>query len=68
MDFGATLFGGRFAPPDTNAAVGPNHVVITTNSMVQVFDKSGVPADSGSSESATYLWESPMPLTMMATR
>jgi hypothetical protein len=43
MDFGATLFGGRFAPPDTNAAVGPNHVVITTNSMVQVFDKSGSP-------------------------
>jgi hypothetical protein len=36
------LFGGRFAPPDTNAAVGPNHVVITTNSMVQVFNKSGV--------------------------
>jgi hypothetical protein len=38
------LFGGRFAPPDTNAAVGPNHVVITTNSMVQVFNKSGVAA------------------------
>jgi hypothetical protein len=44
MDFGATLFGGRFAPPDTNADVGPNHVVITTNSMVQVFNKSGVAA------------------------
>ena len=44
MDFGAGLFGGRFAPPDTNAAVGPNHVVITTNSMVQVFNKSGVAA------------------------
>ena len=38
------LFGGRFAPPDTNAAVGPNHVVITTNSMVQIFNKSGVAA------------------------
>jgi hypothetical protein len=38
------LFGGRFAPPDTNAAVGPNHVVITTNSMVQVFSKTGVAA------------------------
>jgi hypothetical protein len=37
------LFGGRFAPPDTNAAVGPNHVVITTNSMVQVFSKTGTP-------------------------
>jgi hypothetical protein len=44
MDFGVSLFGGRFAPPDTNAAVGPNHVVITTNSMVQVFNKSGVAA------------------------
>jgi hypothetical protein len=44
MDFGATLFGGRFAPPDTNGAVGPNNFVITTNSMVQVFNKSGVAA------------------------
>ena len=44
MDFGATLFGGRFAPPDTNGAVGPNHFVITTNSMIQVFNKSGVAA------------------------
>jgi HYR domain len=42
MDFVSTLFGGgRFAPPDTNAAVGPNHVVITTNSVVQVFNKTG---------------------------
>ena len=41
IDFVSTLFGGRFAPPDTNAAVGPNHVVITTNSVVQVFSKSG---------------------------
>ncbi len=45
MDVVAPLFGGgRFAPPDTNAAVGPNHVVITTNSVVQVFSKTGVPA------------------------
>jgi hypothetical protein len=44
MDFGVSLFGGRFAPPDTNAAVGPNHVVITVNSMVQVFSKTGVAA------------------------
>lgn len=43
IDFVSTLFGGRFAPPDTNAAVGPNHVVITTNSVVQVFNKSGTP-------------------------
>jgi hypothetical protein len=41
MDIGAGLFGGRFAPPDTNAAVGPNHVVITTNGGVQIFNKTG---------------------------
>ncbi|MEW6130271.1 MAG: HYR domain-containing protein [Acidobacteriota bacterium] len=35
------LFGGRFAPPDTNAAVGPNHVVFATNSMIEVFNKTG---------------------------
>ena len=44
MDAVAPLFGGgRFAPPDTNAAVGPNHVVITTNSVLQVFNKTGTP-------------------------
>src|SRR6266536_2369497 len=42
MDQGAILFGGRFAPPDTNAAVGPNHVVITCNAGFQVFSKAGV--------------------------
>ncbi|MCM3873951.1 MAG: proprotein convertase P-domain-containing protein, partial [Pyrinomonadaceae bacterium] len=42
MDQGAVLFGGRFAPPDTNAAVGPNHVVITCNAGFQVFSKTGV--------------------------
>ena len=37
----ATLFGGgRFAPPDTNAAVVRTRR-ITTNSVVQVFNKSG---------------------------
>ena len=42
MDAAAPLFGGsRFAPPDTNAAVGPNHVVITTNSVLQVYSKTG---------------------------
>src|SRR5882672_10765258 len=45
MDTIAPLFGGgRFAPPSVTAAVGPNHVVVTTNSVVQVFDKSGVAA------------------------
>ena len=43
MDFVSTLFGSRFAPPDTNASPGPNHVVITTNSVVQVFNKTGTP-------------------------
>jgi hypothetical protein len=41
MDALQGIFGGRFAPPDTNAAVGPNHIVITTNSVVQVFNKAG---------------------------
>lgn len=34
-----TVFGGRFAPPDTNADVGPNHVVETVNSMLRIYDK-----------------------------
>ena len=41
MDTVSVIAGGRFAPPDTNAAVGPNHVVITTNGSVQVFNKTG---------------------------
>jgi HYR domain/Carboxypeptidase regulatory-like domain len=40
-DTGAPLFGTRFAPPDTNAAVGPNHVVVVTNMGVTMYDKSG---------------------------
>jgi hypothetical protein len=43
MDAGAVLFGGRFAPPDTNAAVGPNHVVAITNGGVRIYDKVGTP-------------------------
>lgn len=42
MDAGAILLGGRFAPPDTNAAVGPNHVVLTTNAGFQIYNKAGV--------------------------
>ena len=42
MDAGAILLGGRFAPPDTNAATGPNHVVLTTNAGFQVYTKAGV--------------------------
>ncbi len=41
MDIGAGLFGGRFAPPDTNADVGPNHVVVTTNGGVTIYSKTG---------------------------
>ena len=37
------LFGGRFAPPDTNGAVGPNNYVQTVNVMFRVWDKSGNP-------------------------
>ena len=45
MDAVSALFaGGRFAPPDTNGAVGPNHFVITTNGCVQIFNKTGVAA------------------------
>jgi hypothetical protein len=43
MDAGVALFGGRFAPPDTNAAVGPNHVVFITNAGLRIFDKAGNP-------------------------
>ncbi|MBI1761534.1 MAG: hypothetical protein HYR56_08885 [Acidobacteria bacterium] len=42
MDIGSVLFGGRFAPPDTNADVGPNHVVVTTNGGVTIYNKTGV--------------------------
>ena len=31
------------APPDTNAAVGPNDIVETVNALVQIFDKAGNP-------------------------
>ncbi|HLF83088.1 MAG TPA: hypothetical protein VI837_02815, partial [Blastocatellia bacterium] len=37
------IFGGRILPPDTNAAVGPSHVVETVNTLFRVFDKSGTP-------------------------
>src|SRR4051812_35433814 len=44
---GFTGPGGTFvvnsAPPDTNAAVGPNHVVETVNTDFAVFSKTGTP-------------------------
>ncbi|HEX4441267.1 MAG TPA: carboxypeptidase regulatory-like domain-containing protein [Thermoanaerobaculia bacterium] len=42
-DDDAGLFGSRFAPPDTNGDVGPNHYVQTVNSMFRVYDKTGTP-------------------------
>jgi hypothetical protein len=41
MDIGAGLFGGRFAPPDTNADVGPNHVIVASNGGLTIFNKTG---------------------------
>lgn len=38
-----TVFGTTVAPPDPNMAVGPNDVVETTNTLVRVWDKNGVP-------------------------
>jgi hypothetical protein len=39
----AGTFTVNSAPPDTNAAVGPNHVVETVNTDLAVFNKSGTP-------------------------
>src|SRR5262245_55511488 len=36
-------FGTPFAPPDPTGAVGPNDYVQTTNNLVRVYDKHGVP-------------------------
>src|SRR5205814_2273024 len=32
-----------FAPPDPTGAVGPNDYVQTTNNLVRIYDKNGVP-------------------------
>jgi len=34
---------GRFAPPDTNGDVGPNHIVEVVNSAIRIYNKSGTP-------------------------
>ena len=39
----AGTFTVNSAPPDTNAAVGPNHIVETVNTDLAVFNKSGTP-------------------------
>jgi len=36
-------FGSRVEPPDTNADVGPSHVVEIVNSLFRVYDKTGSP-------------------------
>jgi subtilisin-like proprotein convertase family protein len=38
----AAAFGFRVSPPDTNMDVGPDHIVMTTNLLVRVYNKSGV--------------------------
>ena len=35
-----------YIPPDTNGAVGPNHVVIQNNGIYKMFDKAGLLANS----------------------
>ena len=42
-DDDAAVLGGRVEPPDTNADVGPNHIVETVNLLFRVYDKSGAP-------------------------
>ena len=39
-------FGGRVEPPDTNADVGPNHVVEIVNMLFRIYDKTGSPLTS----------------------
>lgn len=38
-----TVFGTTVAPPDPTGAVGPNDYVQTTNNLVRIYDKNGVP-------------------------
>jgi hypothetical protein len=41
------VFGSTVAPPDTNGDVGPNDYVQTTNLLVRIWDKAGVPRGPG---------------------
>ena len=43
------IFGGHVLPPDTNFAVGPNHIVQTVNTQFRVFDKTGTGLTAGAS-------------------
>jgi hypothetical protein len=42
-DDNASAFGFRVLPPDTNADVGPNHVVQIVNLLFRIWDKAGTP-------------------------
>jgi carboxypeptidase family protein/S-layer family protein len=42
-DDNQTAFGFRIEPPDTNADVGPGHIVETVNLLFRVYDKTGSP-------------------------
>ena len=42
------------APPDTNSDVGPNDIVETVNTVVRVFDKSGVPRGPAFKQSSLF--------------
>jgi hypothetical protein len=42
-DDNAAAFGFRIEPPDTNADVGPDHIVETVNLLFRVYDKAGTP-------------------------
>ena len=43
-----------FAPPDTNADVGPNDIVETVNILVRVYDKNGVPRGPAFKQSSLF--------------
>lgn len=46
--------GTTFAPPDTNADVGPNDIVETTNVLVRIYDKNGVPRGPAFKQSSLF--------------
>lgn len=47
VGFNATQGCGGCLPPDTNGDVGPNHYVLTSNTRVQIYNKTGTPFFAG---------------------
>ena len=47
-------FGSRVEPPDTNADVGPNHVVEIVNSLFRIYDKTGTPLTAAAKLSSLF--------------